>query len=268
MPQAGPNADQRFVDYYAQQSQSQTTLSRFASIKDSILALRAKLGATSQGLRVVDVGCGPGSQSLLWAEAGHHVSGLDISDPLIQVARQRATEQACSVDFTVGSATNLPFADNTFDVALSAELLEHIPDWQPCIDEVVRVLRPGGVAYFCTSNRLCPVQQEFDLPLYSWYPQSIKRRCEKLAVTTHGQWVQFTSFPAVNWFSFYELQRYLDERGVTGLDRFDLLSQDGSRLRRTVVAALKASRPLRFLGQVCTPYTVIFGVKRGDQASA
>jgi 2-polyprenyl-6-hydroxyphenyl methylase/3-demethylubiquinone-9 3-methyltransferase len=128
--------------------------------------------------------------------------------------------------------------------------------------EAVWVLKPGGVAYFCTTNRLCPVQQEFDLPLYSWYPDAIKRRCEQMAVTTHGHWVQFTSFPAVHWFSFYQISRYLNGHGVTAFDRFDVLNSDGSTLRRAVVSALKGSATLRFIGQVYTPYTVAFGVKR------
>jgi 2-polyprenyl-6-hydroxyphenyl methylase/3-demethylubiquinone-9 3-methyltransferase len=270
MAEAGPNADRRFVDYYAQQSQSPSTLARFAGIKDAVLSLRSKLGATTHSLAVADIGCGAGSQSLMWAAEGHRVAGVDISDPLIQVARQRAAAQSFDVEFAVGSATQLPFPDASFDVVLTAELLEHLPDWKPCVDEVVRVLKPGGIAYFCTTNRLCPVQQEFDLPLYSWYPSAIKHRCEQMAVTTHGHWVQFTSFPAVHWFSFHQLSRYLNERGVTAFDRFDVLSSNGSPLRRAVVSALKGSRALRFIGQLCTPYTVAFGVKRsgGDAPAA
>lgn len=262
MADAGPNADRRFVDYYAQQSQSPSTLARFSGIKDAVLSLRRTLGASTQSLAVADIGCGAGSQSLMWAAEGHRVAGVDISDPLIQVARQRAAAQSFDVEFTVGSATQLPFPDASFDVVLTAELLEHLPEWKPCVDEVVRVLKPGGVAYFCTTNRLCPVQQEFDLPLYSWYPDAIKRRCEQMAVTTHGHWVQFTSFPAVHWFSFYQISRYLNGHGVTAFDRFDVLNSDGSTLRRAVVSALKGSATLRFIGQVCTPYTVAFGVKR------
>jgi ubiquinone/menaquinone biosynthesis C-methylase UbiE len=262
MSEARPNEDHRFVNYYAAQSQSETTLSRFEAVKSAVLALRTKLDAAPRTLEVADIGCGPGSQSMMWAADGHRVCGIDISDPLIQIARQRAKDGGFDIEFAVGSATELPYADSTFDVILVPELLEHLPNWQPCVNEVVRVLKPGGIAYFCTTNRLCPVQQEFHLPLYSWYPTAIKRWCEKRAVTTHGHWVQFTTFPAVNWFSYYELRRYLDNTGVTSFDRFDVLSSEGSALRRFVVGALKSSRLLRFFGQFCTPYTVAFGVKR------
>ena len=262
MSEARPNEDHRFVNYYASQSQSETTLSRFKAVKSAVLALRKKLNAVTNQLHVADIGCGPGSQSMMWAAEGHHVSGIDISDPLIQIARQRAQQADYVINFSVGSATELPYADASFDVILVPELLEHLPDWKPCVKEVVRVLKPGGVVYFCTTNRLCPVQQEFNLPLYSWYPQGVKRWCEKKAVTTNGHWVQFTSFPAVNWFSYYELRRHLSDGGVTSFDRFDVLSEEGSALHRLIVSALKSSRLLRFVGQICTPYTVVFGVKR------
>ena len=263
MSESRPNEDQRFVAYYEKQSQSESTLSRFAAVKEAVLRLREQLGVSRQSLCVADIGCGPGAQSLMWAAEGHRVRGVDISEPLIRIARERAAERGeAKVEFSVGSATELPFAANEFDVVLVPELLEHLPDWQPCVAEVIRVLKPGGIAYFCTTNRLCPVQQEFNLPLYSWYPGWLKRRCEKAAVTTHGQWVQFTSFPAVNWFTYYQLRTHLDGLGLTAFDRFDVLSGEGSGLRRTVVSTLKQSSVLRFLGQLCTPYTVAFGVKR------
>jgi SAM-dependent methyltransferase len=143
-----------------------------------------------------------------------------------------------------------------------SELLEHLPQWQPCVDEALRVLRPGGVIYLSTTNRLCPKQQEFTLPLYSWYPASLKRRCERMAVTTHRQWVQYATFPAVHWFSFYQLRDYLDERGFGARDRFDAIEVGTSRLRAAVVGALRRSRVLRAAGHLLTPYTVVIGWRR------
>jgi 2-polyprenyl-3-methyl-5-hydroxy-6-metoxy-1,4-benzoquinol methylase len=54
------------------------------------------------------------------------------------------------------------------DVCLLPELLEHVADWQSCLNEAARVLRPGGLLYLSTTNVLCPRQQEFNLPLYSF----------------------------------------------------------------------------------------------------
>jgi 2-polyprenyl-6-hydroxyphenyl methylase/3-demethylubiquinone-9 3-methyltransferase len=262
MPVPGPNADHRFVEYYAQQSASEKTRHRFEATQRVTLAMRARLGLPTEQLDVVDVGCGAGSQAIMWAERGHRAQGIDISAPLIDLARQRAQDAGLSARFSVGSAGQLPLPDASVDIVLVSELLEHLVEWQPCVDEAVRILRPGGVLYMSTTNRLCPVQQEFDLPLYSWYPRAVKKRCEKLAVTTHGRWVQFTSYPAVHWFSFYQLRDYLDARGFTSHDRFDAMDTSGSALKRSVVGAIKALSPLRFAAHVLTPYTMIVAYRR------
>jgi ubiquinone/menaquinone biosynthesis C-methylase UbiE len=261
MQPTGPNADPRFVDYYAEQSASAKTRQRFEGVRRATLALRSALGESTEGLDIADIGCGAGAQALMWAAEGHRAHGVDISAPLIQLARERAEKAAVSADFHVGSAGALPFEDGSLDIVLVSELLEHLVEWQPCVDEAIRVLRPGGVIYISTTNRLCPVQQEFALPGYSWYPSAIKKRCEKLAVTTHGHWVQFTSFPAVHWFSFYQLRDYLAERGVDSRDRFDIMQSDGTLARRTIVRAIRASRSLRLAAHIATPYTVVVGYR-------
>jgi 2-polyprenyl-6-hydroxyphenyl methylase/3-demethylubiquinone-9 3-methyltransferase len=259
---AGPNADHRFVEYYAQQSASEQTQRRFESAQRVALTMRRRLGLPTEGLDVVDVGCGAGTQAIMWSEMGHRAQGIDISAPLIELANERSRNAGLSARFSVGSAGRLPLPDASADVVLVSELLEHIAEWQPCVDEAVRVLRPGGVLYMSTTNRLCPVQQEFDLPLYSWYPGFVKRRCEQMAVTTHGRWVQYTSYPAVHWFSFYQLRDYLDRRGFGSLDRFDVIDTTGSALKRAIVGAIRALPPLRFAGHVLTPYTMIVAHRR------
>jgi hypothetical protein len=118
------------------------------------------------------------------------------------------------------------------------------------------------VIYMSTTNRLCPVQQEFSLPAYSWYPSRLKKYCEKLSTTTHRHWVQHATFPAVHWFTFYQLRDYLNARGVTASDRFDIMETSTSRLKTAAVAAIRASRTVRFAAHVMTPYTVAVGHRR------
>ena len=228
---SGPNADPRFVDYYAEQSTSAQTLQRIDGVRRVLLRLRSEYGFPTTSLAVLDIGCGAGTQALAWAREGHHAQGVDISAPLIEIARKRAANSGFATTFLVGSATELPLGDSSCDVVLVSELLEHLHNWKACVDEALRVLRPGGVVYFSTTNRLCPVQQEFKLPLYSWYPRSVKERCEVLAVTTHRHWVQFASLPAVNWFSYYQFRDYLGARGIRTRDRFELMRPQGSLLR-------------------------------------
>lgn len=253
---------QGFVDYYERQSASPEAVARFRSIRDrAILILAANARSTSK-LQVLDVGCGAGTQSFLWAELGHDVTGLDVNGPLIEVARRRATERGFEIRFDVGTATALPHPDASMDVCLMPELLEHVRDWKSCVDEAIRVLKPGGLLYLSTTNRLCPVQQEFDLPLYSWYPGWLKRRYERLSVTTHPELVNHARYPAVHWFSYYQLRDYLEPRGLRALDRFDIiaLTPRGPAVRALVRLA-RALPPLRFIGHVLTQGVAVAALK-------
>jgi 2-polyprenyl-6-hydroxyphenyl methylase/3-demethylubiquinone-9 3-methyltransferase len=230
---------------------------------DTLCTVQLERGGPTEGLSIADIGCGPGAQSIYWAARGHEVHGLDVNADFIDVARERAADAGLEVDFRVGTAASLPWADESVDICLAPELLEHVPEWEDCLDEFARILRPGGLLYINTSNKLCPVQNEFELPLYSWYPRRLKRYCEKLAVTSKPQFANYATYPAVNWFTYYELQKEFLGRGMTALDRTDLIHLKAEPgLFHLIAGIVRASSVLRFAVQLVTPYTLAVGVKR------
>jgi 2-polyprenyl-3-methyl-5-hydroxy-6-metoxy-1,4-benzoquinol methylase len=254
--------DPKFVDYYAAQSVSPKTLERFAAIKQGLMLLSSSRDAANSPLDIGDVGCNTGTQSMLWARDGHRVHGIDISQQLIDIARQRATEQSMQIDFQVASATALPWPDASVDICIAPELLEHVMDWRRVLHECVRVTRPNGLVYLSTTNVLCPKQYEFDLPMYSWYPPALKRHYEKISVTTRPELVNHAQYPAVNWFTFYGLRRDLRALGLASLDRFDLLAlKQSTGLKGMAARVITVLPPLRLLGHMLTPYTMIIGRK-------
>lgn len=248
-----------FYSYYEKESDSEAARRRFAAIQATLLRL---LGRPQRMLAVADIGCGAGTQARLWAEGGHSVFGADINAALIHLARQRASQAGLAVDFAVASATALPWPDQSMDLCIAPELLEHVADWQGVLAELVRVLKPGGALFLSTSNRLCPRQEEFTPPMYSWYPGFVKRRVVALACSTRPELAGYAVYPAVNWFTFYGLRKHLAASGVRSLDRFDMMDVSGrGPLVRAVLGLLRALPPLRFLGHVMTSYTVLLGVK-------
>lgn len=256
-PMAGwdTSSHEDFFKYYEQQSLSPQTMARFRS---TCAALLRQLPADSvrRPLDVLDVGCGAGAQSQFWLDAGHRYWGIDINLPLIELARQRAKRMSLTASFDVGTATALPYADQSMDICLLPELLEHVADWQSCIDEAIRVLRPGGLLYLSTTNKLCPRQEEFNLPLYGWYPQVLKRYFERRALTDWPAVANHAKYPAVNWFSFFGLRNYLSPRGFVCLDRFDMIDPGTKgKVARGIIAAIRSVPPLRWLGHVATDYT-------------
>lgn len=255
-------SDDPFYDYYARESESDSTRSRFSRTKVLIEKVARQVGFAPAPWTIADVGCGAGTQSLLWAGDGHVVHGVDINARLVELGRARASRAGVPVHLSVGSAVDLPWPSQSMDICLCPELLEHVADWETCLQEVARILRPGGMAFITTTNKLCPLQQEFYLPLYSWYPARLKRYFEHLAVTTRPALVNHAEYPAVNWFSYAGLSDYFGERGFRCLDRFDLAALGShGRLARWVLGAVRSSGVTRWFGQVATPRTVVLALK-------
>jgi 2-polyprenyl-3-methyl-5-hydroxy-6-metoxy-1,4-benzoquinol methylase len=256
------NSHEEFLRYYEKESISPNTVLRFRTIRDTILRLHPEL-IKRRPCRVADIGCGAGTQSRLWAELGCEVHGLDVNEPLLDVARMRAGENGYAIDFVLGSAVSLPWPDEYVDVCLAVELLEHVADWKSCLEEFSRIVRPGGVLFLSTTNVLCPIQQEFNLPLYSWYPAPLKRYCEKLAKTTRPQLANYAKYPAENWFTFYQLRDFLSRRGFESIDRFDMI--DASRkgmVANAILKTIRAGAPFRWLAHVATEGASLLAVKR------
>jgi SAM-dependent methyltransferase len=88
--------------------------------------------------RVLEVGCGPGEAAERIAALGAEVVALDSSSRMVELARARG------VDARVGDVQELPFADASFDCALAAWVLFHVPDLDRALVELHRVLVPGG----------------------------------------------------------------------------------------------------------------------------
>ena len=106
------------------------------------------LAHVQRGERVVDLATGTGNAALLAAGARALVTGLDTAPRLIDVARGRALAEGVEASFVVGDMEALPFADRSFDVALSVFGLIFAADASRAFDEMIRVLRPAGRALY------------------------------------------------------------------------------------------------------------------------
>ena len=102
-----------------------------------------------KGKRVLDFGCGNGSNSLLLARRGASVCGIDISHDLLAIARERLGRADTPLQplFLVASAHDLPFESESFDLVFGIAILHHL-DLRLVSAEVHRVLKPGGRAIF------------------------------------------------------------------------------------------------------------------------
>lgn len=106
-----------------------------------------------QGQRVLDVGCGGGFASEALARRGAIVTGVDIAQRALEVARNHAAASGLSIRYVASPAEELPFEAHAFDVVTCFDVLEHVSDVEKVLVEARRVLRPGGVFLFDTINR-------------------------------------------------------------------------------------------------------------------
>ena len=96
------------------------------------------------GQRVLDVGAGTGNASLPAAAAGADVTASDLTPELLEAGRRRADAAGLTLEWAEADAENLPFADGSFDVVMSAIGVMFAPHHRAAADELVRVCRPGG----------------------------------------------------------------------------------------------------------------------------
>ena len=101
------------------------------------------------GKKLLDAGCGTGWFSKLSCERGAIVTSMDLGENLLSKVAQK-----CTSERVVGSILEIPFKDNSFDIIVSSEVIEHVPDPYHAIQELFRVLKPGGTLVLTTPNKI------------------------------------------------------------------------------------------------------------------
>lgn len=124
-------------------------------VRASYVGERVKL----QGARVADVGCGGGLLSEALAKSGAHVTGIDMGEKVIEIARLHLHESRLEVpdlhvDYRLQSSAELAAAEpEHFDAVCCMELIEHVPDPEALVSDLARMVKPGGVVVMSTLNR-------------------------------------------------------------------------------------------------------------------
>lgn len=104
--------------------------------------------------QVLDIGCGGGLLSEAMAKCQATVTGIDLSESLLTVAKQHADTQGLTIDYQLINSGE--FAEQNparYDVITCMELIEHVPDPDKIIQDCARLIKPGGIVFFATINR-------------------------------------------------------------------------------------------------------------------
>ena len=107
-----------------------------------------------EGMRILDVGCGGGILSESLAESGAKVTGIDVGEETLEVARLHLLESGIKVEYVCSTVEDYAKrCKEKFDIVTCMELLEHVPDPASIISACALLVRPGGSIYFSTLNR-------------------------------------------------------------------------------------------------------------------
>ncbi len=109
--------------------------------------------AGARGLSVLEIGCGLGTDGAQFAKAGATYTGVDLTDAAVELAQKRFQLFDLPGTFRTADAENLDFADESFDLVYSHGVLHHTPDTVKAVQEVHRVLKPGGRAVVMLYHR-------------------------------------------------------------------------------------------------------------------
>lgn len=131
--------------------------------------------AASRGKRVLEIGVGMGADYEQWLKAGALAIGVDLSKTSLDSARRRCELSGLTPDLRLADAESLPFADNSFDIVYSYGVMHHSPDTPRCLQEALRVLKPGGDARIMLYHHVSLTGLMLWLRYGLWRAQSIRQ---------------------------------------------------------------------------------------------
>lgn len=120
--------------------------------------------------KCLEVGCSTGVNTNYLAEFVAEFYGIDID---AQAVKYGSLQRMKNVGFIVGDAMRLPYRDNIFDIIVCNHVYEHVPDSTKLMQEIFRVLKPGGFCYFAAGNKYSIIEGHYKLPFLSWLPKPI-----------------------------------------------------------------------------------------------
>jgi SAM-dependent methyltransferase len=165
-----------------------------------------------EGLRVLDAGCGPGIYAQWLADHGAEVVAFDLSPKMVQFARQRMRDRGHIFQADITRPLDM-LAEETFDLVVSALVLDYVRDWEPVFREFARVLRPGGLVVLsaghpCADFYLRPdAQNYFDV-------ERVSMEWTGFAIPIHMSWYRRPLGAVINPLlaAGFRLERLLEPR--------------------------------------------------------
>lgn len=194
--------------------------------------------------RILEVGTGTGWFPLLAKIDGLNVRGLEISPQLRDFALDWGRQHGVVPDIQLGNLEESDVGDQEFDVIIANSVFEHVERWEVGIGRVAKALKPGGILYFCSTNKFSPISYEYPMWFYGWMPNQMRYnfRQSKDGAEIMKLGIDF------NQFRYPELRRAFREAGFSRImDRIDVVdTKTLSPAKSAAVEILRKSSLLKW----------------------
>ncbi len=211
-------------------------------------------------LRILEIGTGTGWFPLMCKLKDIRCKGLEISPQLIAYARELGARYGVEPDIELGNIEDGAIEDCSYDVVVAMSVFEHVEDWRTGLRHIYRILKPGGILVFESTNKFCFTSGEYQFPLYGWMPNAWRYR---LRIRRQGPDVMRLGID-FHQFRYPLLRRAFRDTGFRIIeDRFDLSdpSRIGNPWKRGMSRVCKDFRPVRHLVLPFVPTTNFVCVK-------
>lgn len=222
---------------------------------ERLLVYMGRLTDMKNARKVLVLGCGPYPEpAQLLVEHGHDVVCVEPVLSFVETAREYLGESATVMQ---GAAENIPVADQSQDIVLFESVLEHVDSVPISLEEINRVLAPGGILYVSTTNRhrFSPTGEngEYTFPFFNWLPASVRECFVHEHLHYRPKLANYSLRPAVHWFTFSELCNRGRDAGFARFYSYvDLMRESDSSIqsstfRKAILRRIQRSPWLRAL---------------------
>lgn len=161
-----------------------------------------------KGKKLLDLGSGWGFLLVPANAHGAVVFGIDPKKERVQISKMRLAMHGIDANLFSGIGENLPFKNDTFDAIHCSSVLEHVQDPLKVIDEMIRILKPGGLCWIYAPNYLFPYDAHYRL---FWIP-FLPRTIAKLYLRLRGRPTSYLN--ELNWTTYFSTHRHLQKLNV------------------------------------------------------
>lgn len=211
---------------------------------------------------MIEIGTGTGWFPILCKIKGLSCDGLEISPQLVEYAKAFGEKYGVRPDIRVGNIEDVRLGENQYDVVVAVSVFEHVQDWRAGITRIYEALRPGGLLYFNSTNKLALRSHEFKMPLYGWLPDRARFALRK---AVQGEDIMKLGID-FNQFTYPVLRRHFHQSGFrTVLDLIDLFDPNALRTptpwKRAFLSAVKRVPAAKHLALAFAPSTTFICIK-------